>query len=117
MVSLVLLVVAVLLVLLVSTPVAFPRSPGDAAGRRAAAERQAPLIYWRSGCTYCLRMRAALGTRGRRAVWVNISGDPDAAARVRSVNDGNETVPTVFVGDEHRTNPSPSWVKERLSVR
>jgi len=47
-------------------------------------------------------------------VWVNIRRDPAAAARVRSVNNANETVPTVFAGAEHRTNPAPSWVRELL---
>jgi mycoredoxin len=31
-------------------------------------------------------------------VEINIWEDPQAAARVRSVANGNETVPTVFVG-------------------
>jgi glutaredoxin len=92
----------------------FPRSPGDEAGRALAAERGVPLIYWRAGCTFCIRLRFALGPAGRRAVWVNIHRDPAAAARVRSVNDGNETVPTVFVGDQAHTNPPPAWVRQEL---
>ncbi len=107
-------VLAALVVLVMVTPVAFPRSPGEAAGRAAAQQRDVPLIYWRPGCTFCIRMRLLLGLAGRRAVWVNIHRDPDAAARVRSVNDGNETVPTVFVGEEAHTNPSPAWVRARL---
>jgi glutaredoxin len=113
-VSVVLLAAALLIVVVTLTPVAFPRSPGDARGRVLAAGRGVPLIYWRTGCSYCIRLRLALGRAGRRAVWVNVSRDPDASARVRSVNDGNETVPTVFVGAEHRTNPPPSWVRDRL---
>jgi glutaredoxin len=92
----------------------FPRSPGDAAGQARAAERGVPLIYWRPGCIFCIRLRFALGPAGRRAVWVNIRRDPAATARVRSANDGNETVPTVFVGDRAHTNPPPSWVREAL---
>ena len=114
MISAVLLVGAAVVLLVTLTPVAFPPSAGDAAGRAAAEARGVPLIYWRPGCTFCVRMRVLLGLAGRRAVWVNIRRDPEAAARVRSVNGGNETVPTVFVGDEHRTNPPPSWVRERL---
>ncbi len=95
------------------SPLIFPPSPGDDAGQQAA-ERGVPAIYWRPGCTYCLRLRASLGLTGRRAVWVDVSRDQDAAARVRSVNRGNETVPTVFLGDQARTNPDPSWVREQL---
>jgi len=40
-------------------------------------------------------------------VWeVSIWEDPDAAARVRAVAGGNETVPTVFVGEHALVNPS-----------
>jgi inosine-uridine nucleoside N-ribohydrolase len=37
---------------------------------------------------------------------VNIWRDPDAAAFVRSVADGNETVPTVTVAGHSMVNPS-----------
>jgi hypothetical protein len=37
---------------------------------------------------------------------VNIWRDPDAAAFVRSVADGNETVPTVTVAGRAMVNPS-----------
>lgn len=113
-VSVVLLVLAVAFLLVSLTPVTFPPSPGDAAGRATAEARGVPLIYWRTGCAYCVRLRISLGTAGRRAVWVKVSGDPAASARVRSVNDGDETVPTVFVGEEFVTNPSPAWVRRQL---
>lgn len=114
MISALLLVAALVVLAVLLTPVAFPRSPGDEEGRALAERTGAPLVYWRPGCSFCVRLRLSLGLAGRRAVWVNIRRDPEAAARVRSVNDGNETVPTVFAGTEHRTNPSPSWVRERL---
>ena len=110
----VVIVVLLAAVVLALTPLPFPRSPGDAAGRALAAVHGVPLIYWRPGCTFCVRMRLALGRRGGRAVWVDVSRDREAALRVRSVNGGNETVPTVFVGEESRTNPSPAWVREHL---
>ncbi|MBO0844467.1 MAG: NrdH-redoxin [Nocardioides sp.] len=75
-----------------------------------------PLIYWRPGCTFCVRLQLVLGLAGRRAVWVNVRRDPAAAAGVRSVNNGKVTVPTVFVGEVHRTNLAPAWVRERLTV-
>ncbi|RMB72234.1 hypothetical protein AYK61_24435 [Rhodococcus sp. SBT000017] len=119
--SIVVMVLAVVFVLVLTTPVLYPRSLSDDASRIQATERSVPLIYWRPGCIFCLRLRVALLLRGKKAVWMNIRKDPAgvgpaerpfnaAAARVRSVNDGNETVPTVFVGSEHRTNPNPSWV-------
>lgn len=74
-------------------------------------------IYWRPGCTYCLRLRSALGRAGRRAAWVNIWQDADAAAFVRSVNDGNETVPTVVIDGVPHTNPDPRLVRKALAGR
>ncbi|MEV8236865.1 glutaredoxin domain-containing protein [Rhodococcus sp. NPDC077669] len=108
--SIVIMVLVVVFLLVLTTPVLYPRSLSDDASRVAATEKSVPLIYWRPGCIFCLRLRVALLLRGKNAVWTNIRADAAAAARVRSVNDGNETVPTVFVGTGHRTNPSPSWV-------
>ena len=98
------------------SPLFYPRSPGDAEGRRRADSAGVPLIYWRANCTYCLRLRFALGPTGNRAVWVEVAGDPEASARVRAANGGDETVPTVFVGDVGRTNPDPRWVRQQLSA-
>ena len=112
--SIVVMVLAVVFLVVLMTPVLYPRSLPDDASQVLAAEKSVPLVYWRPGCIFCLRLRVALLLRGKKAVWTSIAGDPAAAARVRSVNDGNETVPTVFVGSEHRTNPSQSWVVEQF---
>ncbi len=45
---------------------------------------------------------------------INIWADPDAAAFVRSVADGNETVPTVVVDGQAMVNPTPSQVVAAL---
>lgn len=45
---------------------------------------------------------------------VNIWADPGAAARVRSLAAGNETVPTVLVGERALVNPSASEVLGRV---
>ena len=39
-----------------------------------------------------------------------------ASARVREVNGGDETVPTVFVGSSPQVNPSPQWVRDHLNA-
>ena len=108
--SIVVMVLVVTFFFVLTTPVLYPRSLSDDASRVLASDRSVPLIYWRPGCIFCLRLRVALLLRGKKAVWASIRQDPASAARIRSVNDGNETVPTVFVGAEHRTNPDPSWV-------
>lgn len=97
------------------SPWFFPHSQRDASAREEAGAAGVPVIYWRPGCAYCLRLRLALRRVGSQAVWVDVSRDDDASARVRSVNDGNETVPTVFVGGSAEVNPAPSWVRSHLT--
>ncbi len=64
------------------------------------------VLYWRPGCLVSVALRARLSFSGLRYRPVNIAGDPAAAAFVRSVADGNETVPTVDVAGRVLVNPS-----------
>ncbi|WP_299527838.1 glutaredoxin domain-containing protein [uncultured Streptomyces sp.] len=98
-----------------NSPLAFPRPLTAAEAQRRSADDGRPIVYWRPGCTYCMRLRMRLGRRGRRAHWVDIWRDPAAAAVVRAANDGNETVPTVFVAGRPHVNPDPAWVRDRLT--
>jgi mycoredoxin len=97
-----------------ASPLVFPRSATAAeAQRRSAADGRA-VIYWRPGCPFCVRLRATLGPAGRRAHWVDIWSDPEAAAAVRAVADGNETVPTVMLDGTPHVNPDPLWLRKQL---
>lgn len=73
------------------------------------------VVYWRPGCGFCAMLRSRLGADRDKAHWVNIWEDEEAAAFVRSVNDGNETVPTVVIDGQAHTNPSPDLVRDRLA--
>lgn len=99
----------------VNSPLVFPRSIGAAEAQRRSAADGRPVVFWRPGCTYCLRLRIRLGRSAGQLHWVNIWRDPAGAEAVRAVNDGNETVPTVVVAGESHTNPDPAWVREQLS--
>jgi mycoredoxin len=44
-------------------------------------------------------------------VWVDVWADADASAYVRSVNGGDEVVPTVVIGGVAHTNPPPGEVR------
>ena len=70
-------------------------------------------VYWRPGCPFCSSLRSGLRRAGVTVREVNIWEDPAAAAFVRSVARGNETVPTVSVGSVNLVNPS---AKKVLSV-
>ncbi|MET7689018.1 glutaredoxin domain-containing protein [Streptomyces sp. NPDC005483] len=99
----------------VNSPLVFPRSIDAAEARRRSAADGRPVVFWRPGCVYCLRLRMRLGRRARRAHWVDIWRDLEGAAAVRAVNDGDETVPTVVVAGRSHVNPDPAWVREQLS--
>src|SRR5699024_6817925 len=97
------------------------RNPGGvphAEAAHAAASDDAVVAYWRPGCPFCMRLKRSLGSLRATALWVDIWADADAAAFVRGVNDGNETVPAVVVGDEAIwTNPPPGRVRDALHAR
>lgn len=63
------------------------------------------VLYTRPGCPFCTILRSDLRANGLAFREVDIWQDPDAAAAVRAVADGNETVPTVHVGDTWLVNP------------
>ncbi|MEU3084942.1 glutaredoxin domain-containing protein [Streptomyces massasporeus] len=97
------------------SPLVFPRSVGALEAERRSAADGRPVVYWRPGCQYCLRLRVRLGRDARRVHWVDIWRDPAGAAVVRAANQGNETVPTVVVEGRAHTNPDPAWVREQLT--
>jgi glutaredoxin len=70
--------------------------------------------YWRPGCPFCTMLRRGLDKAGIPTVDHNIWDDPDAAAVVRSHANGNETVPTVVIGDVGLVNPNTRQVAEHL---
>jgi mycoredoxin len=72
-------------------------------------------FYWRPGCGYCAALQRRLDKAGIAYVPRNIWEDPEAAAWVRSVNRGNETVPTLDVGGRALTNPTIDEVTLALS--
>jgi len=67
-------------------------------------------MYWRPGCPYCMRLRWGLRRQGVDFGEVNIWEVPEGAALVRSLAGGNETVPTVLIGDVSMVNPSARQV-------
>ncbi|MER5515169.1 glutaredoxin domain-containing protein [Streptomyces sp. NPDC002763] len=99
----------------VNSPLIFPRSIGAQEAQRRSAVDGRPVIFWRPGCKYCIRLRIRLSRNARHLHWVNIWRDPAGAAAVRAANDGNETVPTVVVAGQPHTNPDPEWVRAQLS--
>ncbi|MGI5488985.1 glutaredoxin domain-containing protein [Microtetraspora malaysiensis] len=96
------------------SPLAFPRSIGAVEAQRRSAVDGRPIVYWRPGCKYCLRLRIRLGRDARRLHWVDIWRDPAGAAAVRAATGGDETVPTVVLAGRPYVNPDPGWVRGQL---
>ena len=71
-------------------------------------------FYWRPGCGFCMLLERNLDRLGLPVDKRNIWDDPEAAATVRSIARGNETVPTVVVGEIAMVNPSAGQVLAAL---
>lgn len=74
-------------------------------------------MYTTKWCGYCYRLKAQLKLAGIAYDEIDIAQQPDAADLVASINDGNQTVPTlVFADGSALTNPSVAQVQDRLAV-
>ncbi|MFF2147731.1 mycoredoxin [Kitasatospora sp. NPDC058190] len=79
-------------------------------------------MYSTTWCGYCNRLKSQLDREGIGYTEINIEEDPASATFVESVNNGNQTVPTVLVqptgGGERvvMTNPSLLQVKKALAA-
>lgn len=71
-------------------------------------------VMWRPGCPFCGSLRRGLRRAGVATIEHNIWSSPEAVARVRGATGGDETVPTVFVGDQALVNPSPRQVVDAI---
>ncbi len=73
-------------------------------------------LYWRPGCGFCSSLRRGLDRLGIEHTDINIWDDPEDAAVVRQHANGNETVPTVVVGDTGLVNPSAAQLAAWLAA-
>lgn len=78
-------------------------------------ERPLIQVYRRDGCGFCHRLERQLAESGLPVEYHDIWSDPEARAFVRAHNRGNETVPTVAVGERVMTNPSVRQVVAALA--
>lgn len=56
-------------------------------------------VYGAPWCPDCRRSKQFLGEQRLPYDWVNIDQEPDAAARVREMNDGKQIIPTIVFAD------------------
>jgi len=73
-------------------------------------------MYTTQWCAFCRRLKSQLARDGITMTEVDIERDPAAAEYVMSVNEGNQTVPTVVFPDGSvMVNPSAVQVKKRMA--
>ena len=75
-----------------------------------------PVVYFKPGCPFGIRLRAALTLHRVPHRSVRFRDDEDGAARVRDVNDGNEISPTVHLAGRWLTNPGWREVRDATST-
>jgi glutaredoxin-like protein len=71
-------------------------------------------FYWRPGCGFCSQLHRQLTHYEIELTMHNIWEDGEAAAFVRGVTGGSETVPTVTVAGRSMVNPSAWQVLDAL---
>lgn len=77
--------------------------------------QQKVTIYSTTWCGPCIRLKSQLDRAGISYEVIDIEADPAAAEFVQSVNQGNQTVPTVaFPDGSTLTNPSAKAVQQQL---
>ena len=73
-------------------------------------------MYTTPWCGYCHRLKSQMDREGISYAIVDIEQDPAAADIVMTVNNGNQTVPTLVYSDgTAQTNPSVAQVKGKLA--
>ncbi len=75
------------------------------------------IVYGHPACPAIGPVRAMLAQSKVEYIYVNIRQDPEAAAHVRAINDGNESVPTLcFPDGSTLTEPSVTELKKKLEA-
>lgn len=64
-----------------------------------------PVVYYKPGCPFGIRLRAALTLHRVPFSSIRFRDDEAGASQVRAVNRGNEISPTVRVNGRWLTNP------------
>jgi mycoredoxin len=74
-----------------------------------------PLVYGRPGCTRVYPVRTFLKNAKIEYTYIDIHQDNEARERVRSINAGNESVPTIVFSDGSKlTEPSSAELRTKL---
>ena len=73
-------------------------------------------FFWRPGCGFCMSLERRLKNAGVPIKKYNIWENKRDKAFVKSVANGNETVPTLRIGSISLVNPSLGQVLEAMKA-
>lgn len=73
------------------------------------------IVYWRPGCTWCIKLWRNLEPDERdRLLWVNVMADADASRYIRRFHDGAMVTPTVVTGNGRQVAATAEQIRARL---
>jgi hypothetical protein len=84
----------------------------------AAAGPSGAVVYWRPGCSHCLRLWRELDADEReRVTWVNVMADRDASVYIRRFHEGRMVTPTAVTGRGRQIEATASQIRSRVAHR
>lgn len=72
-----------------------------------------PVIYSADWCGYCVVLKNFLDSKGI-SYEIRDVDEPGVREEMNQRTDGNQTIPTMFIGDEFWVNPNKSIIAEKL---
>lgn len=94
---------------------ATPHVPHSEAVR--GASRRDLIVYWRPGCSYCIRLWNGLDDDVRtRLTWVNVMADLEASRYIRQFHDGDMVTPTAVTGSGRQVAATVESITARVAA-
>lgn len=83
----------------------------------ASADEPVMTVYGAAWCPHCRRVKKFLAAHRVRYANVDVDADPDAIERVKELQGGGQTIPTVVYPDgTHEVNPSNEALARRIGL-
>jgi mycoredoxin len=92
---------------------AAPHVPHHDALRRSS--RRDLIVYWRPGCSWCIRLWRDLDPDVRdRVTWVNVMADVEGSRYIRQFHDGDMVTPTAVTGGGRQVAATAESITSRV---
>lgn len=82
------------------------------------SSRRDLIVYWRPGCTWCIRLWRALDPDVRdRVTWVNVMADAEGSHYIRQFHEGDMVTPTAVTGSGRQVATTAESITSRVGQR